>query len=71
MVPSTYTGKGIEIHDKSEKKIKMFEFLYIFYNLISGRYYKISWMDAGWYECREQLFRIGGGGSRGIFIFLI
>ena len=23
----------------------MFEFSYIFYNLISGRYYKISWMD--------------------------
>ena len=30
---------------KAKKKIKMFEFLYIFYNLISGRYYKISWMD--------------------------
>ena len=60
---------------KTKKKFKMFEFLYIFYNLISGRYYKISWMDGNNYSGleEEEAFHAPciNAGSRGIFIFLI
>ena len=60
---------------KAKKKFKMFEFLYIFYNLISGRYYKISWMDGNNYSGLEEEEAFHSpcikAGSRGIFIFLI